>query len=155
MLFDSPRGLQDWGRRDTGKDVTGAKAADGIKELMLRHRPDVVVICDPDDRRGPGAMRVKRIHKAIAKPVSDVGAKLAIVSRRDVRIAFAQFGAINKQDIADAIGRRIEALSIRVPPPRKKWEGEDKRMGLFDAASRALTYYQMEEQAPEEHDART
>lgn len=100
-------------------------------------------------------MRVKRIHKAIAKPVSDVGAKLAIVSRRDVRIAFAQFGAINKQDIADAIGRRIEALSIRVPPPRKKWEGEDKRMGLFDAASRALTYYQMEEQAPEEHDART
>ena len=146
VLFDSPEKIMDWGRREIGKDVTGAKAADAIIDLLRRNRPDIVVIGDVDERRSVPAMRLKRIYKVIQKPIAEVGAEVAVVSRRNVRLAFAQFGALTKQDIANVIAEKVEALSTRVPRPRKAWMGEDHRMSVFDAASRALAYYQMEDQ---------
>ncbi|MDB5870687.1 MAG: hypothetical protein JWQ07_129 [Ramlibacter sp.] len=146
VLFDSPKKIIDWGKREIGKDVIGAKAVDAITELLRRNRPDIVVIDDVEERRSVPAMRLKRIYRALQRPIADVGAEIAVVSRRNVRLAFAQFGALTKQDIANVIAERIEALSTRVPRPRKPWTGEDYRMGVFDAASRALAYYHMEDQ---------
>lgn len=151
VLFDSPKRLADWGNREIKKDVTGAKTVDAITELMRRVRPEIVVIDNLDERRSTQAARLKRIYKALQKPVVDVGADVAVVSRRNVRLAFAQFGALTKHDIANVIAQRLEALSTRMPRPRKPWAGEDYRMAIFDAASRALTYYQMEDQAQDAH----
>lgn len=146
VLFDSPKKVMDWGRREIGKDVTGAKTVESIKELLFRDRPDVVVIDDVDERRSSRALRLRRIYKTLQRPVADVGAVVAVVSRSNVRLAFAQFGVLTKQDIAQTIGERLEALSTRMPRPRRAWTGEDHRMCLFDAASRALTYYHMQAQ---------
>ncbi|WP_156527887.1 hypothetical protein [Bradyrhizobium stylosanthis] len=43
---------------------------------------------------------------------------------------------------AERIAKHIPAFEQYVPPPRKPWMSEDRRMGLFDAAALALTFFQ-------------
>ena len=43
--------------------------------------------------------------------------------------------------IAETIAKRIPMFASYVPPIRKIWNGEDRRMGLFDAAALALAFY--------------
>jgi hypothetical protein len=38
----------------------------------------------------------------------------------------------------------IPAFERYVPPPRKPWKSEDARMGIFDAAALALTFFKDE-----------
>jgi len=61
-------------------------------------------------------------------------------SRDQVRQAFAPFGAVTKEAIADVIGKQIPTLARLVPPHRKPWTSEHARMGVFDAAALALTF---------------
>jgi hypothetical protein len=67
--------------------------------------------------------------------------------RAQVRACFAEFGLATKQSIAEIIGKRIPAFERLVPPPRKIWMSEHARMGLFDAAALALTFFQLEGRA--------
>ena len=53
------------------------------------------------------------------------------------QVNFSHLGATNKQKIAETIARDIPALSLYVPPARKRWMHEDTRMGIFDAAALA------------------
>jgi hypothetical protein len=142
VLFEAPLSPHDWGLKEIKQDVTGANTAVAVKELVERYRPDVLVLDDPGDHRG-SARRLKllRINKALARFVGTLGTGVAIVSRRKVRSAFAQFGATNKHDIALAIGKHLDAFATRLPRKRVVWAAEDRRMGIFDAASRALAYY--------------
>jgi hypothetical protein len=48
---------------------------------------------------------------------------------------------MTKNEIAEAIARRVPALHLYVPPARKPWMSEDARMGIFDAAALAFMYF--------------
>jgi hypothetical protein len=39
------------------------------------------------------------------------------------------------------IAKRMPAFEPFQPAPRKPWQSEDARMGIFDAAALALTFY--------------
>ena len=67
--------------------------------------------------------------------------KVTAYSRSDVLSAFAEFGVTNKHDIAKIVAKHVPALERYLPPPRKPWMSEDARMGLFDAAGLALTFF--------------
>ncbi len=60
-----------------------------------------------------------------------------MVSRPQVEEAFGD--PANKHEIARAVAELFPELSHRLPPRRKAWMSEDERMGIFDAASFALT----------------
>jgi hypothetical protein len=49
-----------------------------------------------------------------------------------------------RQAIAEVIAKHIPAFEQYVPPVRKPWIGENFRMGIFDAAGLALTYFHTE-----------
>ena len=63
-------------------------------------------------------------------------------SRTQAQRCFAQFGATTKLEIAVVIAEHIPAFERYVPPVRKPWMSEEARMGLFDAAALALTFFQ-------------
>ena len=56
--------------------------------------------------------------------------------------AFAHLGSSNKQTLAELIAKHIPAFERYIPPPRKPWMSEDRRMGIFDAAALALVFFQ-------------
>jgi hypothetical protein len=72
----------------------------------------------------------------------DKGVPVHILSRRDIRQALAQFGSTSRYAIAGAIAKGIPAFAPLLPTPRKIWNGEDRKMGLFDAAGLALTFFE-------------
>jgi Holliday junction resolvasome RuvABC endonuclease subunit len=109
--------------------------------MLTRFRPDVLVVEDIHERETNRTIRLKRICKAIKPAAADLSIDIAVVSRKNVRAAFAFFGATNKLEIASVIAEKIEAFAPRMPKARRSWEGQDPRMALFDAASRGLTYY--------------
>jgi len=58
-----------------------------------------------------------------------------------VRRQFSYLGSVTKHSIALAIAKRIPAFERFLPRPRKPWQSEDARMGIFDAAALALTFF--------------
>jgi hypothetical protein len=46
-----------------------------------------------------------------------------------------------KGGIAETIAKHIPAFDRFLPPRRKLWMSEDVRMGLFDAAALAFTFF--------------
>ena len=78
-------------------------------------------------------------NEIIQRAIVDRAARRGLSA--EVRAAFATMGAITKYDIAKCIASKIDAFAGLAPRARKAWETEDRRMALFDAASRALTYY--------------
>lgn len=145
-LFESALSPHDWGTKDIKKDVGSVKTIQCIKELLMRYRPDVLVIDGFGDRHLKTSVRRKRIYKAATGFAETMSIEVAVIPLRKVKSAFAQFGATTKHDIATVIGSKIEAFSSRMPKVRAAWQAEDHRMALFDAASRALTYYYTVEQ---------
>ena len=65
-------------------------------------------------------------------------------SRADIWNAFRDVGVSNKHDLAMVVALHIPAFERYVPPPRKPWKSEDARMGIFDAAALALTFFKVD-----------
>ncbi|MES2188730.1 MAG: hypothetical protein V4454_01300 [Pseudomonadota bacterium] len=145
-LMESALSPHDWGTKAFKQDTTCAKAIESIKELLVRYRPDVLVIGDIKDYGIKKTVRRKRIYTAITAIASTLSIEVAVIKRKGIKSAFAPFGATTKQEIAKVIADKIEAFSFRMPKAREAWQAEDLRMALFDAASRALTYYYTVEQ---------
>ena len=83
-----------------------------------------------------------KLSEAITALVESRRIVIAAVSRDQIREVFAHLGSPTRYAIVQAVAKRIPVLDPYVPPVRKIWYGEDRRMGLFDAAAMALTFYQ-------------
>jgi hypothetical protein len=97
------------------------------------------------DTSAQGTLRARRIIKlnaAIATLALGRGIPVYAYSRDEVQDAFANFGVTTKQGLAEIIAKHIPAFERYVPLPRKPWKSEDARMGIFDAAALALTFFQ-------------
>lgn len=68
---------------------------------------------------------------------------LAVFPRKAIYRCFVSVGAASWQDIAEAIGRQLDPLRALVPPRRKAWESEQRRMSIFAAAALAMVYWQL------------
>jgi hypothetical protein len=62
-------------------------------------------------------------------------------SRQQLRQSFEFLGSPTRYAIVEAIAKHIPLFEPYVPPVRKIWKTEDRRMGLFDAAALALAFY--------------
>ena len=106
-----------------------------------RYQPAVLVLQDMSDTGTRRAERLRDLNEAIENLAEDYSIPVSRYSRAQVRESFASFGLPTKQAIAEAIAKNIPALERYVPPQRKPWRSEDARMGLFDAAALALTFF--------------
>ena len=71
---------------------------------------------------------VTELNAEIAGLAKSRGIPVYAYSRDEVRRAFGDFGFLNKQRLAELIGKHIPAFERYVPPPRKPWMSEDARM---------------------------
>jgi hypothetical protein len=82
------------------------------------------------------------LNAALLELAEQQGLPVCAFSRDSVRAAFAYLGSPTKHAIAEVIAKHIPAFEPYLPPERKRWMEEDARMGIFDAAALALTFFE-------------
>ncbi len=142
VLFEGSLSPVDWGttRRDGyAKNDSCLKV---VTVLIRRYQPDVLVLQDTSWTGTHRSKRITNLNAAIFELAEGLGIPVCVFSRDRVRVTFSHLGSPSKHAIAEAITRHIPAFERYLPPPRKPWMAEDARMGLFDAAALALTFFQ-------------
>lgn len=140
-LFESPLSPIDWGVKDVRGTQKNALALEVAKQLIDRLQPDILVLEAPAGRRNGRADRIHRLHRLIASHAEGQVIEVRLYSRQHIRECFKAVGAVTRYEIAQSIASRIDAFAHRLPPTRKIWMSEDRRMGLFTAASLIMTFY--------------
>jgi len=141
VLFEGPLAPLDWGAAEArGKEKRETLLA-RVDALFVRYQPNVIVLQDMSERGTHRPHRIRHLNEAIVEIAEKYGFPVLFFSRAEIRQCFAYMGALTKDTIAAAIAKNIPAFERFLPPPRKLWNSEDARMGIFDAAALALTFF--------------
>lgn len=74
--------------------------------------------------------------------IKDHAIPVRLLRRDDVEAAFRVFKVRTKDDIACVLVQIFPELLIRLPPKRKAWQSESRRMIIFDAVANGFTLWQ-------------
>ena len=147
-LMRSPLTPIDWGVKGTQGPDKNAACMQKVAALIKAYQPDVILLEEPTSPRLTRAARLGRLTRTI----ETLSRRHAIDVRRYPRSAvdecFSQFGARTRYEVAATIANRVPAFERFLPRPRKLWETENARMGIFRAAALALTYYDLQGRLP-------
>jgi hypothetical protein len=140
-LLEAPLSPVDWGivRRDGPEK--NRRCLKAVGALLQRYRPDVLILQDTSWTGTQRPQRITNLNAAVFKTAEDFAISICAFSRDQVRAAFSSVQPLTRHAIAQAIVRHIPAFEGYLPEPRKWWNSEDPRMGLFDAAALALTFF--------------
>lgn len=138
-LFLGPNRPIDCGMTDVRAKQDLNSIARRLERLLDRTQPEVLVLREiPKPREDK---RSGRILEAMFDCGQRRGLPIIAISRMEIRQAFAHLRAPTRLAIANEITRNMPLLVGFVPPGRKIWNGEDRRMGLFDAVALALAFF--------------
>jgi hypothetical protein len=137
VIFEGSSCPVDWGVSDVlHKKGRISACVRRLSELIDWYQPDCLVLRDVTDDKTSSA-------KILASTAEDIAGRKGLatyrMSRKDVRRAFGHLRSPTRSAIAETITKHIPMFAPLLPPARKIWNGEDRRMGLFDAAALALT----------------
>lgn len=141
VLFEGAALPLDWGatrQKPLGKN---ARSFEKLVDLIERFRPDVIVLEKIVAAATHHSPRQVKLAIMLETYLEGLGIPFFRYSRDDIKRAFAHLPSTSKDAIAEAISKMVPALFRFVPPKRKPWEGQNKRMALFDAAALALTHF--------------
>lgn len=127
----------DWGVSDVRGVNRNHACLRRIATVLRKYNPDVLLLRDPAETR---SRRVAALIEAIAALPMHSGMVCLAVTRAQVREAFHYLERPSRERIARSIADRIPFLEPLLPPIRKIWNSEDRRMGLFDAVALVLAY---------------
>jgi len=144
VIFESSLSPIDWGVKEIRGSRKHARSLAKVAAILDQYQPDVLVIQDTFSQGTLRARRIMKLNTAIAELAESRRMALYMYSRADVWNAFKEVGVTNKHDLAMVVALHIPAFERFVPAPRKLWKSEDSRMGIFDAAALALTFFQDE-----------
>lgn len=142
IVFEGPLAPFDWGIREMRGPGKYKLCLTRIMQLFERYALNVLVIQDTSKHGTERAPWISNLNAAIAAFAKHRDVPVFAYSREQVRVVFEPYECPNKQRLAELIAKHIPTFEQYVPPPRKPWMSEDRRIGLFDAAALALTFFQ-------------
>ena len=140
VLFDGPLALKDWGTVHAKGDKN-AVCLRHFDQLLADHAPQTLLLEAFGKGTSLRSERIARLYKSMINLAEAVAIGVVVYRLADVKAAFKAVGATTRQEIAEAVGKHIDAFGHQVPKPRKPWESEDRRMALFSATALVLTHY--------------
>ena len=150
VLFESPLSPFDWGTPEIRGARKHERCLKKITAIIDQYVPEALVLQDMSEQGTRRAQRIVNLNAAITALANSHELPVFVYSREIVRETFfQQYGVTTKQDIAEIIAKSIPAFERYLPSPRKPWQSEDARMGLFDAAGTGLVFYQRINGTPE------
>jgi hypothetical protein len=143
VLFESPLAPFDWGTPEIRGARKHERCLKKIATIIDQYDPEGLVLQDMSDEGTQRAQRIVKLNAAIIAIAKSRELPVFQYGRDMVRNTFfQQHGVMTKQEIAEIIARSIPAFGRYLPSPRKPWQSEDARMGMFDAAAMGLVFYQ-------------
>ena len=140
VLFDRPGHLASWGMVDVNGDKN-AGCLLRMEVLLRRHSPAVLVLEDVHCGRSRRSERVRILYRSMIRVAEEHEVAVRIYPRSAVGACFGPARARTRQEVAEAVALQVAPLRHIVPPRRKLWSSEHRRLGLFQAAALALTYF--------------
>lgn len=141
VLFEGHLSPLDWGIRE----MRGPRKCNGclrrITQIVDRYAPIALILQDTSEHGTQRARWITNLNASIRVLAKDRDIPALSYSRDQVRSAFERHKLPNKHSLAELIAKHIPAFERYVPPPRKPWMSEDRRMGLFDAAALGLVFF--------------
>lgn len=134
VVLESPLLVVDWGATDVAARRKIKVGLSRVSLLVDRYRPDVLVL-RASEARGSRHDDFLKVMRRLAKARRT---SVITISRKNVRAAFSEAEPPTRYRIAESVADLLPALRPLLPPQRKIWIGENRRMGLFDAAALAL-----------------
>lgn len=132
--------LVDWETR-SARQNKNRQCLKKVGELLDYYQPDVLVVENCAAKGSRRCARVRRLIEAICEHAIRRKIRVRRVSCRQIQLAFAEFGAETKHEIATAIAERFPELAPHLPPLRKAWMSEDHAMSVFDAAAMGMMFF--------------
>lgn len=140
-VLDGPLHLIDFG---VGRSTRRGFQADRLEKLVKKFQSDIIVL-----RKVPAGSR--RDNPAVQAAITSIRAKARRISipvvsieKRLIDETFRGHCKPTKHHITQLLSVCYPALGWYVPPKRKIWEPEDRRMQYFDAAALGLAYFASE-----------
>jgi hypothetical protein len=147
VVFEGPNSPVDWGICDPHGDRKKHHAIRIIAALVDRYSPDVLILRDRAGIRPGQNWRHAKLVETLKEIADREGISITRFSRDQVRQSFSSLESPTRYAIVQAIAKQVPIFETYVPPVRKIWKAEDRRMGMFDAAALALTFYKQAESA--------
>jgi hypothetical protein len=147
VVLEGPGRTIDWGTKEARGDknrIVLKKAG----ELMSWYQPDLLILENTEASESRRADRIRDLHRQLADLAITHKAAVRQFTRAEIRAAFASRAASTRYEIAQAVSRELPDLAPWLPPPRKIWESENRKLSIFDAASLALTFYDKQKTKP-------
>jgi hypothetical protein len=140
-VLDGPLHLIDFG---VGRSTRRGFQADRIEKLVKKFQSDIIVLRKvlAGSRRDNPA--VQTAIKSIRSRARHLSIPVVSVEKHLIDQTFRGHCKPTKHQIAQLLSARYPALGWYVPPKRKIWMPEDRRMQYFDAAALGLAYFASE-----------
>lgn len=131
--------LVNWGAKSArnNKNETCLAQAD---KLICKYEPHALVLYDhaKNPRR---SARIRALNGSFVDIAKGHKIHVRLFSRERVKQALSPGGEGTKHKIATILaGRSPDELAALLPPKRREWDNEDRRMDIFDAMALAATF---------------
>jgi hypothetical protein len=148
-LFEGPKRLLDWGASAIPSELTRLSATKAarkrIASALRRCHPVATVVRLPRKIKSREGKTPGPMFRAIASEAALLQIPVYFISRAEIQNAFRRFQGSTKEQIADILVGIFPELSSRLPPKRKKWQPEYRRMIIFDAVAIGFAHWQRNE----------
>lgn len=139
-VLEGPERLVYYGTKE-GQGDKNSPCLNKIADLIEYYQPEVIVLENPNDKACRRCLRVQELLQNIVKLASSKSIRARTFSRSQIKEVFSLSDTFTKHQIAHILAEQFPELALRLPPLRKPWMGEDKRMSIFEAGAIALSFY--------------
>ncbi len=106
--------------------------------ILSRYHPFAVISLTGG--RGPSNARRAAIKMAINNAAKHASIPIVRISPATLRRYFLKYNVRTKHERAQAVASILPELAWHVPPKRKPWESEARRMSIFGAAAVVIAH---------------
>jgi hypothetical protein len=143
--------LVDWGLKQVRGDLShrNRRCLEAVSRLITRYQPDLLVVEHTGVKSCRRRSRARQLIASLLVLARNHRLRTRRVSRRSVQRYFFEAGSATKRQIAVALSERFPELEPYLPP---QWDrlvrrlhaadGEDERLGIFDALAFAWKSYE-------------
>lgn len=139
-VLEGAETLVDWGATEVKRDKN-AQALAKVQRLIAHYQPDVLVLPDALAKEARRSARIKSLCQEIAGHAEVHKIKVASFSSEQVRKRLLGSVKGTKHAVAVMLAKQFQAeLGSLLPPKRRPWMSEDRRMDIFDAVALVASY---------------
>lgn len=140
-VMEGPDALIDFGCKEVRGDKNIQSLA-RVEKLIQDFQPGILLLPKVDAKSPRRAPRIKTLHQQIIKAAEKLKLKVALLSASQLRSRIFGNQKGTKHQLAETLAQQFpDELASRLPPKRRAWTNEDRRMDIFDAVALAVAFW--------------